>query len=159
MDGEHPVNNLRRRFLISGLGGLVACAVVAAIAAWLVQGGVIKALLPFPAIILLLVVILGGLSVAEIPIMVFAMRRLLVERPGNHGFVLGLNTLYVFFAAVYGTPVILLTGSLVWGLALCGLSIVRLAASLVFVIGPQIRQQPQPKDSETGDGSKTGEHP
>ena len=65
--------------------------------------------------------------------MVFAMRRLLGERRGNYRFVLGLNAFYVFFAAVYGAPVLLLTGSLGWGLALSGLGVVRLMASLLFV--------------------------
>jgi hypothetical protein len=80
--------------------------------------------------------IFGAISLAEIPIMVFTMRRLGVERPGNRRIVLGMNALYVFFAAVYGVPVLLLTGSLIWGLALCGLGVVRFTFSLVFVQEP-----------------------
>ena len=49
---------------------------------------------------------------------------------------LGLNAVFVFFAAVYGVPVLLLTGSMVWGLVLCALGLARLAASLFFVRVP-----------------------
>jgi cytochrome b subunit of formate dehydrogenase len=68
--------------------------------------------------------------------MVFTMRRLVAERPNNRTFVLGLNTVYVFFAAVYGVPVLLLTGNLVWGLVLCALGLVRLAVSSLLVHRP-----------------------
>jgi hypothetical protein len=127
------VSRFQRNLLLSGLAGLLACGLLATAAAWLSTGGVVKAPLPYPALTLLFVLIFGGFSLAEIPLMVFAMRRLLIERQENYRFVLGLNALFVFFAAVYGTPVLLLTGNLTWGLALCGLGIVRLAASLLFV--------------------------
>jgi hypothetical protein len=130
------MSRFRRNLLLSGLGGLLACGLLAAVAARLVAGGAVKPLLPYPTLVLLFVLIFGGFSVAEVPMMVFAMRRLLVERKGNYGFVLGLNAFYVFFAAVYGSPVLLLTGHLSWGLALCGLGVVRLMASLVFVREP-----------------------
>jgi hypothetical protein len=119
--------------VFSGLVGLAACAAVAAAAVWLVAGGIVPILLPFPAVTFLLVLILGAFSLAEIPVMVFAMRRLVVERPGNRRVVVGLNALYVFFASVYAVPVLLLSGSLVWGPLLCGLGIVRLIASLLLV--------------------------
>ena len=51
----------------------------------------------------------------------------------------GLNALFVFspyrhgVAAVYGAPVLLLTGDLGWGLALCGLGLLRFVASQLFV--------------------------
>jgi hypothetical protein len=131
------MSKLRRKLLLSGLGGLLGCGLVASVAAWLVHGEVVKALLPYPLVTLLLVLVFGGFSLAEIPLMVFTMRRLLVERRGNHGFVLGLNALFVAFAAVYGAPVLLQSGNLGWGLGLCGLGIARLAASLVFVTPPR----------------------
>jgi hypothetical protein len=82
------------------------------------------------------VIVFGVFAVAEIPMMIFAMRRLAAERMENRGVVLGLNGLYVFFAAVYGVPVLLLTGSVGWGLTLCGLGLVRFGASLAFVPEP-----------------------
>ena len=141
------MNRFRRRLLLSGLAGLLACTLLAAVAAWLVTGGRVKAPLPYPAVILLFTLIFGGISLAEIPMMVFAMHRLLVERKGNHGLVLGLNALFVFFATVYGVPVLLFTGSLAWGLALCALGIVRFLSSLLFVR----ESPPKPPTTVQGD--------
>jgi hypothetical protein len=121
------MSRFRRRLLLSGLAGLVANGILAAVVAWLVASGAIKAPLPYPLVTLLATLILAGFSLAEIPIMIVAMRHL------DQALALGLNAVFVFFAAVYGAPVLLLTGSLGWGLALCALGVVRLAASLLFV--------------------------
>ena len=126
--------NLRQRMALSGMLGLAGCVLLAATASWLVAGDVIKIWLPVSWAALVLGLLLAAFSIAEIPLMVFAMRRLLVERPGNLRFVLGLNTLYVLFAAVYGIPLILLTGFVGWGLALCSLGLVRFVASLLFAV-------------------------
>lgn len=122
-----------RKLLLGGLGGLLCGVLVTAAAAWLIASSTIRPPLPHPPITLLLVVVLGGFSLAEIPLMIFAMRRLRSERSQNLAFVWGLNGLYVFFAAVYGLPVLLITGSIFWGLVLCGLVFVRFVTSLVFV--------------------------
>ena len=123
----------RRNLLLSGIGGLLASLLLAATSSWLVTSGVLSPPLPYRLVAWLLVVILGVFSLAEIPVMVFAMRRLSIECTGNPRLVAGLNALYVFFAAVYGAPVGLLTGSVGWGLALSALSVVRLGTSLLFV--------------------------
>jgi hypothetical protein len=130
------MSRLRLLVLLSGLFGLLACALLAGVAAQLVVSDTISPLLPFRPVTVLFSLMLAGFSLAEIPIMVFAMRRLLIERQGNRIIVLALNALYVFFAAVYGVPVLLLTGDIGWGLALCSLGILRLVSSLVFVHGP-----------------------
>ncbi len=127
---------LRSALVLSGLGGLLAAGSVSAISAWLVASRILPILLPYPAAMLFLGGGLGALSLVEIPIMVLAMRRLAAARPGHHGLVWGLNALFCFFAAVYGLPVLLLTGSLGWGLALCSLALARFAASLLFVREP-----------------------
>jgi len=138
------MDRLRRELLFTGLGGLLLAALLAGGAAWLVASRTLKPPLPYPLITWLFAAAFGAFSLAEIPLMVYAMRRLEIERRpeasdgrrGNRPAVLGLNALYVFFAAVYGIPVLLFTGSLGWGLALCSLAVVRLAASLLFVPGP-----------------------
>lgn len=130
------MSRFRRQLLGSGTAGLLACGLLAAAATWLVTSGTLEPPLPHQAVTLLVVMVFGAFSIAEIPMMVFAMRRLAVERKENRGVVLGLNALYVFFAAVYGVPVLLLTGSVGWGLALCGLGLVRFAAGLAFVHEP-----------------------
>lgn len=73
--------------------------------------------------------------------MVFAMHRLVVERQGNYGLVVGLNALYVSFAGVYALPVVLFSGSIGGGLALSALGTVRLAASVFRVKEPLDRGQ------------------
>lgn len=127
----------RRRLLLSGLAGLLANAALTALAAWLIATGVIKAPFPHPLVTLLATTVLGGLSLAEIPMMVVAIRHLVARPPGNQKLALGLNAVFVFFAAVYGLPVLLVTGSLAWGVALCALGVLRLAAGLLFVREPR----------------------
>lgn len=129
------MSKAHRNLWLSGLSGLLASAFVAAASTWLVTSGFVEPLLPYPLVALLLVLILAAFSLAEIPLMIVAMRRLTLERPENHSVIWGLNAFYVLFAAVYGAPLILLTGSIGWGLALSSLSLIRLAASLIFVSG------------------------
>ena len=126
------MSRFRLYLLLSGLIGLFACAMLAAVSVWLVASARFKPLLPIPAVALLFGVVFAAFSLAEIPMMVYAMRRLVVERKRNYTFVLILNGTYVFFAAVYGVPVLLLTGSIGWGLALSSLSILRFFSSLLF---------------------------
>jgi hypothetical protein len=127
------VSQFHRNLLLSSFGGLLACGLVAAASAWLIHSSTVTPPLPYRPITLLLVTAFGAFSLAEIPLMVLAMRRLVAERPENLGFTWGLNSLYVFFAAVYGVPILFITGSSGWGLALCGLGLVRFATSLIFV--------------------------
>jgi len=141
----------RPRLFLSGLIGLVAGGLLAAGSVWGVTQNIIPILLPLPLVALVMTILFGAVSLAEIPMMIYTMRRLVVERPTNHGFVLGLNALFVFFAAVYALPVLLLTGSLGWGLALFCLSIVRFAASMAFVQPPAEQPSPQSKQEEQGD--------
>lgn len=126
----------RHNLIVSGLAGLIVCGLLAFVGTWLVTNHILIPLLPIPLIALLTAIIFGIFSLAEIPLMVFAIRRLAIERPENRGVVMGLNAFYVFFAAVYGLPVLLLTGSVAWGLALCALGLVRFMASLLFVHEP-----------------------
>ena len=130
------MSRFRRNLTLAGIGGLLASFLLAGISVWVVTSGMLTPPLPHRPVTLLLAIILGGFSLAEIPVMIFAMRRLSAEHLDNQRVVAGLNALYVFFAAVYGAPVTLLTGSLSWGLALCTLSVVRFVTSLAFVREP-----------------------
>jgi hypothetical protein len=135
---------LRRDLLLTGLGGLLLAAILSAGATWLVTSHTLTPPLPYSLLTWTLAAIFCAFSLAEIPLMVYAMRRLEVERRpaaggtghGNRPAVLGLNALYVFFAAAYGVPVMLFTGSVGVSLALCSLAVVRLAASVFFVARP-----------------------
>ena len=130
------MGHFRRNLILAGIGGLLACLLLAVVSTLVVVSGLLSPPLPHRTVTLLLVIILGGFSVAEIPVMIFTMRRLSAERADNQRLVVGLNALYVFFAAVYGIPVSLITGSMGWGLALCALSIARFISSLAFVQEP-----------------------
>ncbi len=131
------MTRFRLNLLLAGLGGLLVGGLLAAISVWLVSSGIFRPPLSHPAVTLISVLIFGGFSLAEIPMMVFAMRRLILERPGNYRVVMGLNVLYVLFAAVYGVPVFLLAGSITWGLILSSLGLIRFVTSLVFVPEPE----------------------
>ncbi len=126
----------RRNLILAGVAGLLASACLVGTSLWLVTSGIVNPPFPYGLVELLLAIVLGGFSVAEIPIMVFAMRRLLAGSTANERMVTSLNGLYVFFAAVYGVPVGLLTGNVVLALALSALSIVRFVSSLAFVRKP-----------------------
>jgi hypothetical protein len=127
------MGRFRRNLILAGIAGLLASACLVGISFWLVTSEIVTPPFPYGLVELLLTIVLGGFSVAEIPIMVFAMQSLLVGSAGNKGIATWLNGLYVFFAAVYSVPVSLLTGNVDYTLALSALSIVRFASSLAFV--------------------------
>ena len=127
------MSRFRRNLILAGIAGLLASACLVGISSWLVISGVVQPPFPFGLVELLLALVLGGFSVAEIPVMIFAMRRLLTGRSTDESIATWLNGLYVFFAAIYGVPVSLLTGNVEYTLALSALSIVRFASSLAFV--------------------------
>ncbi len=75
-----------------------------------------------------------AVSCAEIPMMVYGLRRLASDPKGaSRGLCGATNAFFVFFAAVYGTAVLALTGWWIVGLALSALGVARLASSLWFV--------------------------
>lgn len=132
------MTRFRFNLLLAGLGGLMFGGLLSAISAWLISSGIIRPPLSHPAVTFITVLVFGGFSLAEIPLMVYAMRRLILERPSNHRIVLGINALYVFFAAIYSVPVFLLAGNKTWGLIVCSFGLARLVTSLVFVSEPQL---------------------
>lgn len=73
-------------------------------------------------------------SLGEIPVMILAMRYL-IGSPFGRRLAALTNAAFTFFAAVYALPFILLTGRVAVGVALAGLSLVRLAAALWFLPG------------------------
>jgi hypothetical protein len=129
------MSSFRLQLLLTGSLGLLVCVGIIGLASGLVTCGVVRPPLPYQPLTVALVVILGGFSLAEVPLMVFVLRRLVTERSENQAAVLGLHALYVCFAGVYGAPVPLLTGNLTWGLILSSLAVPRLIASLLFVRG------------------------
>jgi len=82
------VTHFRLNLLLTGLGGLLANGLLAAISVWLISSGILRPPLTHPAVTLISVLIFGGFSLAEIPMMVFAMRRLILESHIREGVVL-----------------------------------------------------------------------
>jgi hypothetical protein len=94
----------------------------------------IPALVTSPVYVWVLWLFLLGFSIAEIPIMIFGIRRIAASANPRAKYVaLLLNSGYPFFGAVYAAPFILLTGRLGLGMALAALSFVRFASAVIFL--------------------------
>jgi hypothetical protein len=126
---------LRSRLALSGGLGVVGGAALTGGAVFLFQREI-----PSPLIsgywAWLLLAFLVCFSVAEIPVMILGMRQVVKNAPGR-GLVELINFNFIFFAAVYATPFLLLTGSISIGVGLAGLGLLRLIGALVFVPGAQ----------------------
>jgi hypothetical protein len=149
------VSRFRCSLLWGGLAGLALDGLLAGLCTWLVDSDIVPVLLPQPLIGILLAIFLGAFSLAEIPVMILAMRHLAKNRPDRPSLVLGLNALFCFFAGIYAAPLLLLTAHLGWGWALAGLGILRLAASLLFVHRshpPSLAGEPTPGGVEGREG-------
>jgi len=93
-------------------------------------------LLPGAVFAWLLFLFFGAFALAEIPLMVFALRKMAREEsPATRRVAVLLNGVFVFFAAVYALPNLLLAETrFVWlGLALAATAFLRFGASLLFV--------------------------
>ena len=79
---------------------------------------------------------LMALALAEIPLMVFGLRKV-IDSKGSGAQNIGLigNTIFVFFPVIYAMPNLLLTSvdSIWMGLLIAGTSLIRFASALFFV--------------------------
>lgn len=128
----------RGSILSSGLPGLAGAILLTAACVAVMASGLIPALLSGPLLVWGLFLFLFTLSVLEIPLMIFSMRRMVASPNPRAGVLVWLtNMAYTFFAAVYAAPFILLAGAsqleLGAGIGLAALSLVRLISSLVFL--------------------------
>jgi hypothetical protein len=80
-----------------------------------------------------------ALAVAEIPLMIFGLRKV-IDSKGAGAQNIGLigNTIFVFFPVVYALPNLLLTSTdSIWmGLLIAGTGLVRFVSALLFVSAP-----------------------
>jgi len=114
------------------LAGLAANALLFCVVGLIRQS--FSLLLPEGPWVVLLLVFFLGLSVAEMPIMVVALRKLASDPKRSSPTLLAfMNALYVFFAAVYAGMFVLLTGQVWTGAGLSALGFARLVSSLLFV--------------------------
>jgi hypothetical protein len=149
------MGDLRAKLIASGLLGLGGCVILSALAVYVIAGGMwsglswgclawmaylfprdAEALASFPhrwgwLAAWIAYLFLLAIALAEIPLMVIALRRMAAE--GAVWLLLIINAVYVFFPAVYGLLLILVTGTLPAGLSICALSPLRLVAALLWV--------------------------
>jgi hypothetical protein len=124
---------LRSKLALSGGLGVAGGAVLMGGALFLSQGAILKPLTSGLGTWALLAFLLF-FSLAEIPMMIFAMRHMMGSLSSRR-LVNVTNAAFTFFAAVYAAPYLLLTGRVVIGIGLAGLSLVRFAGALWFVPG------------------------
>ena len=117
--------------ILPGLAGLTAGVALTTVAAWAATEGVVPRMVPPgpPSWALFGFALL--FSVAELPLMVFALRRM--AGSAAHPVMVLTVAGFVFFAAFYAAPFTALTGQVVPGVALASLCLVRLAC-VVFLV-------------------------
>lgn len=124
----------RNNLIVTGLVGLFGAMLLMALCIIIVAQGWFPILLASSSLVWGLFLFLAVLSIAEIPVMIFGMRRILAEaNPKAEYVILFTNAAYTFFAAAYAAPFILLTGGIWPGLALAGLTLARFASSITFL--------------------------
>jgi hypothetical protein len=124
----------RNSVVITGLIGLIGAVILTAFCLYTMAQGWIPKLLTDETYVWGLFLFLAVFSVAEIPIMIFAIRRIAASANPKAKYVaLITNTGYTFFAAVYATPFILLTGYLWTGVAMASLSVARFISAIIFL--------------------------
>ena len=128
----------RGNLIFSGLLGLFGSLLLTAVSVVVMVQGYIPVLLQNTLLVWGLFLFLLVLSVLEIPVMIFALRRMAVSTTPRANYVVMLtNMAYTFFAGVYAAPFILLTGAtwqeLLAGIGLGLLTVGRFLTSLVFV--------------------------
>ncbi len=124
----------RRSIVLSALIGLIGAVVLTALCLFVMAKGWIPVLITNPILVWAIFLFLTFFSVAEIPIMVFAIRRIAASANPKAKYVALLaNVGYTFFGAVYAVPFILLTGRLGLGAAMAALCLVRFLSAVIFI--------------------------
>lgn len=126
----------RNKVAVAGGIGLFSNVLLTA-ACYLIRYFWLAPLLPQPKIAWILFIVLGLIALIEIPLMIFGLKKMASGsgKAANaaHFAVSG----FVFFAAVYALPNLLLTNfSQIWmGLILAGTGLLRFGASVFFLNG------------------------
>ena len=124
----------RTSIVLSGLVGLIGAVMLTALCLFIMAQGWLPILVTRPIFVWGIFLFLAFFSIVEIPLMVYGIRYVATgANPKARYLALLTNAGYVFFAAVYAAPFILLTGELWLGAALAMLSVVRLIAAIIFL--------------------------
>ncbi len=123
----------RFEVIASGAIGLIGAVVLTALCLLIAQWW-LPVLLTSPILVGGLFLFLIVFSLAEIPVMIFGIRRIATSvNPKARYLALLTTTGYILFGAVYAAPFILLTGRVGLGVALAGLSVVRFITALILL--------------------------
>lgn len=128
----------RSNMIVTGLVGVMGGIFLTALCVFIVTTGWLNPPLGQPEYVIGLFLFLFIFSVLEIPVMVFAIRRMLASvNPRARYVAMFTNAAYTFFAAVYAAPFILLAGQttpkLMLGVGLSALSLIRFISTVVFL--------------------------
>jgi hypothetical protein len=128
----------RSNIILTGLIGVMGAIFLTALCLFVVTAGWLDPPLSQREYVLVLFLFLLFFSVLEIPVMVFALRRMLASvNPKAKYVAMVTNVAYTFFAAVYAAPFILLAGQttskLVIGVGLSALCLIRFISTVVFL--------------------------
>lgn len=124
----------RSNAILTGSLGLMGAIILTASCLFVMAQGWIPALISRPTYVWGLCLFLTFFSVAEIPFMIFGIRRIGASPNPRAKYIAMLtNTGYAFFGAVYAAPFILLTGWSGLGTAMAALSLVRFFTAIIFL--------------------------
>lgn len=124
----------RSSIILTGSIGLIAAIILTGFCLFVMAQEWIPTLIARQTYVWALCSFLIFFSVAEIPFMIFGIRRIAASANPKAKYVaLVTNAGYTFFGAVYAAPFILLTGWLGLGIALAALSLLRFFTAIFFL--------------------------
>jgi hypothetical protein len=124
----------RPNIIITGAIGLIGAVILTAFCLFIMAQAWIPALVEQPVYAWGLFLFLTFFSIAEIPVMVFGIRRIAASVNPKAKYVALITIVgYTFFGAVYAAPFILLTGWLALGSALAALCLVRFISVIIYL--------------------------
>jgi hypothetical protein len=128
----------RSNIIVTGLIGVMGAIFLTILCLFVVTAGWLNPPLSRREYVLALFLFLLIFSVLEIPVMVFALQRMVASvNPKAKYVAMVTNVAYTFFAAVYAAPFILLAGQttakLVIGVGLSALCLIRFISTVVFL--------------------------
>ena len=119
---------------LTGLIGLVGATLLATVCFIIMAQGWLPVLVIRPIFVWGIWLFVTFFSIIEIPVMIVGIQRIAANANPKAKYVaLLVNAGYVFFAAMYAAPFILLTGNLWLGAVLAALSLVRFVTAFIFL--------------------------
>ena len=122
----------RRNVVLAGSAGVALGAIVIAAIIAFRPAEWLAPLAPYPIAHWVTFVFFGGVSIIEMPLMIFALKKLIADAVSPIVLLL-IVAAFVFFASVYALPNLLLTEKLWMGITLSTLILPRWILSVIFL--------------------------